>query len=60
MATNKKIHLFVYTLPHQSTYAMKTQKIKDKKQLNYNTICDMLESKEKNTMLEYAFKLSLK
>lgn len=55
VATNKKIHLFFYTPPHQSTYAMKTQKIKDKNQLNYNTSRDMLESKEKTTMLKTCF-----
>lgn len=45
VATNKKIH-FADIPPHQSTYAMKTQKIKDKIQLNYNRSCDMLESQK--------------
>lgn len=47
MATNKKIHLFDDTLPHQSTYVMTTQKLKDKIQLNYNRSCDMLKSQKK-------------
>ena len=48
VATKKKIHLLADTPPHQSTYAMKTQKIKDKIQLNCNRTCDMLESQKKH------------
>lgn len=47
MITNKKIHLFDDTLPHQSTYVMTTQKLKDKIQLNYNRSCDMLKIQKK-------------
>lgn len=47
MVTNKKIHLFDDTLPHQSTYVMTTQKLKDKIQLNYNRPCDMLKIQKK-------------
>ena len=48
VAKNNKIHLFSDTSPHKSTYATKTQRISDKRQLNFNRFCNMQLNQKKH------------